>query len=200
MTRAWIAFGANLGDQAAALDRAQSLLEARGVTIRQRSRLYASRPEGGADEPEYGNAVLDAETTLDARALLSTMRSVEEELGRPAAHGPGPRTCDLDLLAFDDLVVDEAPGLVLPHPRLHQRAFVLVPLVELDPQWRHPVSGDTAGEMLATLPGAPGEVRGRSEASGEARGRGEVAGDVRGRGDATGEVPGSREAARPDQG
>jgi 2-amino-4-hydroxy-6-hydroxymethyldihydropteridine diphosphokinase len=156
VNRVWIAFGANLGDRAATFEHAQSLLAARGVTIRRRSRLYASQPEGGADEPEYGNAVLDAETSLDARALLNAMQSVEEELGRPVGHAPGPRTCDLDLLAFDDLVVNEAPGLVLPHPRMHQRAFVLVPLVELDPQWRHPVSGDTAGEMLATLPGAPG--------------------------------------------
>lgn len=160
MTRAWIAFGANLGDRSATLDRAQSLLAARGVTTRRRSRLYASRPEGGADEPEYGNAVLDTETELDARSLLRVMQGVEEELGRPAAHAPGPRTCDLDLLAFDDLVADEAPGFVVPHPRLHRRAFVLVPLVELDPQWRHPVSGTTAGEMLAALPGAPGEVHG----------------------------------------
>jgi 2-amino-4-hydroxy-6-hydroxymethyldihydropteridine diphosphokinase len=200
VTRAWIAFGANLGDRAAALDRAQSLLEARGVTIRQRSRLYASRPEGGVDEPEYGNAVLDTETSLDARTLLSTMRSVEEELGRPAAHGPGPRTCDLDLLAFDDLVVNEAPGLVLPHPRLHQRAFVLVPLVELDPQWRHPVSGETAGEMLAMLPAAPGEVRGRGDAASEAHSRGDATGEARGQVDVAGEEFGLRKAARPDQG
>jgi 2-amino-4-hydroxy-6-hydroxymethyldihydropteridine diphosphokinase len=160
VTRAWIAFGANLGDRAATLDRAESLLAARGITVRRRSRLYASVPEGGADEPEYGNAVLDTETVLDARTLLSAMQSVEEELGRPAGHAPGPRTCDLDLLAFGDLVVDDAPGLVLPHPRLHRRAFVLVPLVELDPQWRHPVSGVTAGAMLATLSGVPGEVHG----------------------------------------
>jgi 2-amino-4-hydroxy-6-hydroxymethyldihydropteridine diphosphokinase len=166
VTRAWIAFGANLGDRAATLERAETLLAARGVTIRQRSRLYASRPEGGADEPEYDNAVLDTETALDARALLSAMQSVEEELGRPAGHAPGPRTCDLDLLAFDDLVVEDAPGLVLPHPRLHRRAFVLVPLVELDPQWRHPVSGVMAGEMLAALPGAPGEVHCREDAAG----------------------------------
>jgi 2-amino-4-hydroxy-6-hydroxymethyldihydropteridine diphosphokinase len=166
VTRAWIAFGANLGDRAATLDRAESLLAARGVATRRCSRLYASRPEGGADEPEYGNAVLDTETSLDARALLSAMQSVEEELGRPARREPGPRTCDLDLLAFDDLVVDDAPGLVLPHPRLHRRAFVLVPLVELDPQWRHPVSGVTAGEMLAALPDPPGEVRRRDDAAG----------------------------------
>jgi 2-amino-4-hydroxy-6-hydroxymethyldihydropteridine diphosphokinase len=159
VTRAWIAFGANLGDRAATLDRAQSLLALRGITTRQRSRLYASRPEGGTEEPEYGNAVLDTETDLDVRALLSAMQSVEQDLGRPAGHAPGPRTCDLDLLAFDDLVVDDAPGLVLPHPRLHQRAFVLVPLVELDPQWRHPVSGFTAGEMLAALPGATETAR-----------------------------------------
>jgi 2-amino-4-hydroxy-6-hydroxymethyldihydropteridine diphosphokinase len=159
VTRAWIAFGANLGDRAATLDRAESLLAARGITIRQRSRLYASLPEGGADEPEYGNAVLDTETVLEAGALLSAMQSVEEELGRPPGHAPGPRTCDLDLLAFGNLVVDDAPGLVLPHPRLHRRVFVLVPLVELDPQWRHPVSGVTAGEMLAALPAATEAAR-----------------------------------------
>lgn len=192
MTRAWIAFGANLGDRAATLDRAERLLAARGVTIRQRSRLYASRPEGGVDEPEYGNAVLDTETTLDAPALLQAMQSVEEELGRPAGHVPGPRTCDLDLLAFDNLVVDDAPGLVLPHPRLNRRAFVLVPLVELDPQWRHPVSGVTAGEMLATLPGAPGEVRRHEDAAGGWSAFGATVSPTAG--------PGMTEATRPGQG
>ncbi len=160
MSRAWIAFGANLGDPAATLERVVGLLVTRGVEIRQRSRLYATRPEGGADEPEYGNAVLEGETALDAPALLRVLQSVEEALGRPPGHPPGPRTCDLDLLAFEDLVMD-VPGLVLPHPRLARRAFVLVPLVELDPQWRHPVTRATAAEMLAAWGGAPGEVRWR---------------------------------------
>lgn len=159
VTRAWIAFGGNLGDRAATLARAESLLAARGVTPRHCSRLYFTAPEGGADEPAYGNAVLEAETSLDARDLLRTLQSVEEELGRPREHKPGPRTCDLDLLAFGEMVVDDAPGLVLPHPRMHRRAFVLVPLVELDPQWRHPVLGTTAGDMLAALPEAPGAGR-----------------------------------------
>ena len=156
MSRAWIAFGANLGDRAATLGARESLLAARGVTIRQRLAALRSRPEGGAEEPAYVNAVLEGETALDAAGRCSVrMQSVEEELGRPAGHAPGPRTCDLDLLACDDLVVDEAPGLVLPHPRLHRRAFVLVPLWSWI-RWRHPVSGATAGEMLAALPGARG--------------------------------------------
>jgi 2-amino-4-hydroxy-6-hydroxymethyldihydropteridine diphosphokinase len=160
VTRTWIAFGGNLGDRAATLARAGALLAARGVTPRRCSRLYFTPPEGGADEPEYGNAVLEADTTLDARAVLSTLQSVEEDLGRPRDHAAGPRTCDLDLLAYGDLVVDDAPRFVLPHPRMHRRAFVLVPLVELDPQWRHPALGTTAGEMLAALtedvPAGPG--------------------------------------------
>jgi 2-amino-4-hydroxy-6-hydroxymethyldihydropteridine diphosphokinase len=159
VTPAWIAFGSNLGDPEVTLARAESLLAARGVVLRRRSRLYASRPEGGAAEPDYANAVLEAESDLDARALLGALQAVEQELGRPRAHAPGPRTCDLDLLALGDTVLDEGPSLVVPHPRLQGRAFVLVPLVELDPQWRHPRLGTTAGEMLAALAAAPGEVR-----------------------------------------
>ena len=177
VNRAWIAFGANLGDRAATLARAESLLAARGVRTRQCSRLYASRPEGGADEPEYGNAVLETETALDARSFLGALQSVEEELGRPPAHAAGPRTCDLDLLAFDDLVVDEAPGLVLPHPRLHRRAFVLVPLVELDPAMASPgARGRRRRRCWPPFPSLPGRCGPFGEEAGRRAPRGTDAG------------------------
>ncbi len=156
--RAWIALGGNLGDRAAILASAVERLRACGVTVRRLSHAYETRPEGGAAEPPYLNAVAELETTLPPEALLRTLQGIEEALGRPRPHLTGPRTCDLDLLSYDDLVT-ETPGLVLPHPRLHRRGFVLVPLCELNVHWRHPGTGLAGGELLAGLSLAPGEVR-----------------------------------------
>lgn len=159
MSRVWIALGGNLGDRAAILGRAVDRLSVRGVTVRRLSQAYETAPERIGDGGPFLNAVLEGETVLPPRDLLARLRETEVELGREIDHAPGPRTCDLDLLAWDDLIRDEPPDLVLPHPRMHQRAFVLAPLCELDPGWRHPVLGRTAGELLAECDEAPGRVR-----------------------------------------
>lgn len=158
MSRAWIGLGANLGDRPATLRRAVDLLAARGGVLMRVSHLYETRPEGGTDEPPYLNGVAEIETALEPAPLLALLQGIERELGRPAGHAPGPRTCDLDLLAWSEGIVDQ-PGLQVPHPRLPRRGFVLVPMCELDVHWRHPVTELEAGEMLAALALAHGEVR-----------------------------------------
>jgi 2-amino-4-hydroxy-6-hydroxymethyldihydropteridine diphosphokinase len=124
------------------------------------SRVYETEPVGGPPQPEYLNAVVEVETELSARALLAACGAVEDELGRVRAERWGPRTIDVDVLTFGEDEIDE-PGLTVPHPRMHERAFVLVPLLELDadpplPGGRRP--GDMRlqpGAVLGVHPFAP---------------------------------------------
>ncbi|MCA9728073.1 MAG: 2-amino-4-hydroxy-6-hydroxymethyldihydropteridine diphosphokinase [Candidatus Eisenbacteria bacterium] len=157
MKHVWIALGSNLGDRADLLARAVALLAEAGVSPLAVSHLYETLPEHGRDEPLYINAVVHAETPLEPRALLQLLQQVERRLGRSPVERSGPRTCDLDLLAVDDLRAEE-PDLTLPHPRLHHRPFVLVPLCELDPNWRPPGFRETVSELLAALDTEPGET------------------------------------------
>ena len=159
MSPAFIALGGNLGDRAGFLVRAVERLRERGLSILRLSHFYETRPEGNRDEPLYLNAVCEAEVSEEPRGILKLLREVETELGRSPVDRSGPRTVDLDLLSVGDLVVEEPPELVVPHPRMHRRSFVLVPLCELDVHWRHPTLGRTAGELLAELSTVPGEVR-----------------------------------------
>jgi len=157
MSEAWIALGSNLGEREELLARAVAFLAESGVTLLDVSHLYETVPEGNVDEPLYLNGVLRAETELAPRPLLELLHQVERRLGRGESRS-GPRTCDLDLLAWDDLVLEE-PGLNLPHPRLHLRAFVLVPLCEIDPNWRPPGFEESAADLLAKLVVVPGATR-----------------------------------------
>jgi 2-amino-4-hydroxy-6-hydroxymethyldihydropteridine diphosphokinase len=143
--RAYVGLGANLGDRAATLKRAVELLGQRpGIEVAAVSSFRETDPVGFLDQPRFLNAVVSLETSLGAEALLATLLDVERELGR-VREGPrfGPRTVDLDLLLVDDLTL-ELPGLTLPHPRLHERAFALEPLAELDPELVVPGHGRVA--------------------------------------------------------
>ena len=134
MGRAFVGLGANLGDRAATLRRALELLAERpGIDVVAVSTVRETDPVGYLDQPRFLNAAAAIETSLAPRALLGVLLDVERELGRRRV-GPrfGPRPVDLDLLLVDGVTVDE-PGLTLPHPRLHERAFALEPLAELDP-------------------------------------------------------------------
>ena len=157
MSEAWIGFGSNLGEREELLARAVALLAESGVMPVEASHLYETVPEGNRDEPLYLNAVLRAETELAPRPLLELLLGIERRLGRGESRS-GPRTCDLDLLSWDDVIVDE-PGLRLPHPRLHLRAFVLVPVCEIDPNWRPPGFEESAADLLAKLVVVPGATR-----------------------------------------
>jgi 2-amino-4-hydroxy-6-hydroxymethyldihydropteridine diphosphokinase len=151
VTRAYVGLGANLGDREAAIRRALVLLGERpGVKIVLVSTLRETEPVGLLDQPRFLNGVAMIETTLDPQDLLAALLDVELGLGRNR-NGVrfGPRTIDLDVLLYGDRVVDE-PGLTVPHPRLHERAFALEPLAELDPALHIPGRG-TVAEVLAGL-------------------------------------------------
>ena len=141
--QACIGLGANLGDAADTLREAVEALDHReGITVREVSRFYRTPAWGREDQPDFINAVALLETSLTPRALLERLLAVETEFGRHRLDGErwGPRTLDLDLLLYGDAVIDE-PGLRVPHPHLHERAFALVPLLDVLPEARIPGYG-----------------------------------------------------------
>ena len=143
-----LGLGANLGDPAAQLARAVQALSA-AVRIRGVSSLYRSEPVGRAAQPDFYNLVVVGWTALEPAALLRAAQEVEAALGRRRTFRDAPRTMDVDLLAYGDRVLRTAE-LTLPHPRLHLRGFVLHPLVEVAPEWTHPVLAQTARELLSS--------------------------------------------------
>jgi len=151
MNTAFVGIGANLGDRERTLRLALRLLGDRdGVTVAAVSSLRETAPVGYRDQPFFLNGAARLETALSPRELLRALLDVERELGRDRS-GPrfGPRTVDLDLLLYDGVELDE-PGLVVPHPRLHERRFVLEPLAELAPGLVVPGRGPVE-RMLAEL-------------------------------------------------
>lgn len=134
------------------LESALNALEKKDISVIQRSSWFRSAPLPASDQPWFVNGVAELRSDLPPQLLLAALHEVEAEHGRVRSVPNASRTLDLDLLAYDDFVIEEEDGLTLPHPRLDERAFVLQPLAELAPAWRHPVTGLTAAEMLAKLP------------------------------------------------
>jgi 2-amino-4-hydroxy-6-hydroxymethyldihydropteridine diphosphokinase len=124
------------------------LLARPGLRIDRSSRVYETDPVGGPPQPQYLNAVVQAQTTLSPHDLLAACTDVEQRMGRVRAERWGPRIIDVDLLTYDEEEVDE-PGLVVPHPRMNERAFVLVPLLELNPDPALPGRGRISERRLA---------------------------------------------------
>ena len=124
-------------------------LRKRGVTVYRQSRWYESAPGPVSDQPWFVNAVAAVDTDLSPEALLSLVHEIEAEFGRVRRTRDEARILDLDLLVYHDLVTQRPP--LLPHPRMHQRSFVLLPLAELAPDWRHPASGETIDKLIAAL-------------------------------------------------
>jgi len=143
--RAYFGIGSNLGDRLAHLQLAvDELAAADGVELVAVSPVYETAPVGGPEQPDYLNAVVAVDTAHRARDLLALAQSIEAAAARVRSVRWGPRTLDVDVLLVGDEVVDE-PDLVVPHPRLRERAFVLVPLSDLDPAWLDEIPRDRSG-------------------------------------------------------
>jgi len=151
--RVFLGLGSNLGDREAALEGALERLAVRGFRVTRRSSLWLTEPVGGPPQGWFLNAVAEGETALRPEALLEACLATEREMGRVRAERNGPRTIDVDILFFGDERC-ASPGLVIPHPRLHERRFVLEPLAEIAPRFVHPALGLTVREMLARCPDA----------------------------------------------
>lgn len=149
----YLGLGSNVGDREAAIEQALARLAGRGFRTTRRSSLYLTEPVGGPPQDWFVNAAAAGESALTPEALLEACLAVEAELGRRRELRNGPRTIDVDLLLYgDELRVSQR--LTLPHPRLHERRFVLVPLTELAPDARHPLLGLTMAELLQRCPDA----------------------------------------------
>ena len=160
MTRAFIGLGSNLGDRRALLTEAIEALDWGEIKVVARSSVYETEPVGGpAGQPAFLNQVIAADCAVDARAVWERCHAVENALGRARAAEVrwGPRTIDLDLLLFGEHVIDE-PDLIVPHPRMHERAFVLAPLIEIAPDIEIPGRGSAAA-LLPTAVGAVERLR-----------------------------------------
>ena len=145
-----IALGSNLGDSLAILEGALvSLNQVSGVSLQIRSRIYLTAPIG-PPQPDYLNCCALLKTILSPEEILRLLLKIEVNFGRVRRERWGPRLLDLDLLLFDNLVL-ETPTLQLPHPRMHERAFVLAPLAEIAPDWIEPISGKPIIQLLQAV-------------------------------------------------
>ena len=142
----FLSLGSNLGNKIRNLARAARLLGECGMEVLAASSIYLTEPVDNRNQPWFANQALEVRSSLDPQALLGLAKSVEKKMKRVPTIAKGPRTIDIDILLAGDDILD-TPDLVLPHPRLAQRNFVLVPLCEIAPETRHPVLGKTIREL-----------------------------------------------------
>ena len=151
MTLAYIGVGSNLGDRNSNLEKAKKYLESeKGISFLESSEIYETDPVGGPAQEKYLNAVWWIETSLAPRPLLELLLGIEKKMGRVRSERNAPRMIDLDILFYGEAIIHEA-GLDIPHPRLHERSFVLKPLSDLAPDWMHPVLKKTVQELLGKI-------------------------------------------------
>ncbi len=157
-TVAYLGLGTNLEDREANLGKAVELLSAEsGLRLLRCSRIYETEPWGVADQPAFLNSVAEVATTLGPERLLDVCKAVEDRMGRRPGIRWGPRLIDVDILLYGNLVV-RLPHLEIPHPRLHLRAFALVPLAELAATAVHPAMAKTIGELAGAVEGSQGVI------------------------------------------
>jgi len=144
----YLSLGSNLGDRERLLQDALRLLHTTDLRVVRISPVYQTEPQDVKAQPWFLNLVVEAETELFPRQLLARVQQIEKQLGRKRLAAKGPRTIDIDILLYGDSVVNAA-GLVVPHPRMTERRFVLQPLADLVPELRHPVLRRTVKELLA---------------------------------------------------
>ena len=151
-----LSLGSNLGKTSSTnarksnLDRAIELLLENGMKIENKSSIYETEPVGIIQQPKFLNQMLEVKTELSPQACLKIIQQVESELGRIRTIKNGPRTIDLDIIFYDNSIIFEK-DLVIPHPRMHQRAFVLIPLAEILPDYIHPVYNKTVNQLLKEI-------------------------------------------------
>ena len=143
---AYLALGSNLGNRLANLKNAISNLTPQ-MDVKKKSPVYETPPWGHTDQPPFLNQCVMVETYLEPESLLPHLKRLETVLGREPTFENGPRVIDIDILFYDDLILN-TPPLVIPHPRMHTRGFVLVPLNDIAPEMTHPVLGKPVNELL----------------------------------------------------
>jgi 2-amino-4-hydroxy-6-hydroxymethyldihydropteridine diphosphokinase len=149
--RIYLSLGSNVGDRADNMNRAIQALPAIGVRVLRRSALYETEPVDLLDQPWFLNCVVEAETNLSPRQLLSALQDIAIKIGPPKTIAKGPRVIDIDILFYGDSIIQE-PNLQIPHLRMANRRFVLVPLAELAPTLRHPQLGASIADLLTVTP------------------------------------------------
>jgi len=152
--KVYLSLGSNVGDRKANLEKALQLLS-QWLDVEQVSSLYQTEPVGYTEQPPFLNAICRVETDLGPLQLLSLIKGIEASLGRVPSFPNAPRPIDVDILFYGDLVI-ETPELTIPHPGIEERAFVLIPLLEIAPNLLHPVRGDTIRHLTAKVPGKEG--------------------------------------------
>ena len=150
----YLGLGSNLGDRQATMEKALKLLGER-LQIELVSSIYETEPVGYEDQPMFLNAVCRGQTELGPLQLLSLVKGIEASLGRVSSFPNAPRIIDVDIIFYGDVIM-QTPELTIPHPRLEERAFVLIPLLEMAPDLCHPVSGESIKDLAAMVQGCEG--------------------------------------------